>query len=179
MVFQQSVDSNIQLITLDDSISDDLFKLISNNINYLSEWLVWPKYTKSVKDTQQFIAKSIYDFNKGKSMNCCIQYKDSLVGAISFNTISESLKKVQLGYWISANHQGRGIVTKSCETLIHHAFYKMNIEKVEVSIATENTASRNICERLDFKLEGIIRNSENIHGKIVDHAVYGKYKNGI
>ena len=42
--------------------------------------------------------------------------------------------------------------------------------------ATENLASRAICERLGMKLEGIISNAENLNGRIVDHAIYGLHR---
>ena len=50
------------------------------------------------------------------------------------------------------------------------------MEKVEIEAAVENKLSRAVIERVGGTLEGIIKNAENLHGKIVDHAVYGVYK---
>lgn len=47
------------------------------------------------------------------------------------------------------------------------------MEKVEISAAVENAASRAVCERLGCELEGIITRNENLNGRIVDHAIYG------
>ena len=47
------------------------------------------------------------------------------------------------------------------------------MEKIQIHVATENIPSQKICERLGFHLEGTIKNSENLHGKIVDHNIYG------
>ncbi|MCP4970425.1 MAG: GNAT family N-acetyltransferase [Arcobacter sp.] len=54
----------------------------------------------------------------------------------------------------------------------------LKMEKVEISVAVENIKSRAVCKRLNMKLEGIISNSENINGKIVDHAIYSLHKKG-
>lgn len=50
------------------------------------------------------------------------------------------------------------------------------MDKIEISAATENLASRAVCERLGMKLEGIISNAENIDGRIVNHAVYSLHQ---
>lgn len=110
-------------------------------------------------------------------MNFAIEYFNEIVGVTGYNTIHKDLKKVEIGYWLSSKQQGKGIITRSCNKLIQYAFNELDIEKVQISVAAENIKSRNVCERLGFKLEGIIKNSEKLHDKIVDHAVYGLYKN--
>lgn len=47
---------------------------------------------------------------------------------------------------------------------------------MQISVAAENIKNRKVCEKLGLKLEGIIKNSEKLHDKIVDHAIYGMYK---
>lgn len=50
------------------------------------------------------------------------------------------------------------------------------MERVQISVATENVPSRNICKRLGFAFEGAISNSENLNGRIVAHAIYSLSK---
>ena len=83
------------------------------------------------------------------------------------------LKKVEMGYWVSEEYQGLGIITRSATTLIDMAFTDLGMLKVQISAAIENKASRKVCERLGLTLEGIITRAENINGRVVDHAVYG------
>lgn len=61
--------------------------------------------------------------------------------------------------------------------LITYAFDELKMEKVEISIAFKNYSSRSVCECLEFKGEGIITNSEDLHSKIVDHIIYDLYNN--
>ncbi|MFW1332146.1 GNAT family N-acetyltransferase, partial [Vibrio parahaemolyticus] len=70
-------------------------------------------------------------------------------------------------------HQGKGLVSKSVSKLIEMAFTELDMQKVEISAAVENQPSRKVCERLGFSLEGIITCSENLNGRVVDHAIYG------
>lgn len=176
MLFRQEVDSEINLIMLQESLAEKLFQLVDSDREYLNKWLPWVNHTKTVNDTKVFIKNSIVDFAEGKSMNLAIEYLNEIVGVTGYNTIYKDLKKVEIGYWLSSKQQGRGIITKSCTKLIQHAFNELDIEKVQISVAAENIKSRKVCEKLGFKLEGIIKNSEKLHDKIVDHAIYGMYK---
>ena len=171
------VDSEIELILVEASLASTLFELIDSDRDRLSKWLPWPPLNKSVQDTVSFIEKCKSDFDKGISMVCAIRYLGNIVGVVGYNKIDTSLKKAELGYWLSSSKQGRGIVTRASRYLIDYAFAKLDVERVQIAAAAENTASRKICERLGCGLEGIISNCENLHGKVVSHAIYGIGKN--
>ncbi|EHH2484467.1 GNAT family N-acetyltransferase [Vibrio parahaemolyticus] len=119
------------------------------------------------------IKRSLHDYAEGKSLVCAIFYAEKLVGNISFNSIDYDLEKVEIGYWLSSEYQGHGIVSKSVSKLVEIAFTDLNMQKVQISSAVENKPSRNVCERLGFRLEDIVTRSENLNGRIVDHAIYG------
>ena len=170
------VDSKINLVILNESLAENLFELVDSDREYLNIWLPWPPSIKKIEDTKLFIKNSIIDFTEGKAMVCAIEYQKKIVGVVSYNKILKSLKKVEIGYWLSSKYQGNGIITKSVEYLIKYAFDKLEMEKVQIAVATENQPSQKVCERLGLKSEGIIKNSENLHGKLVDHIIYGIYK---
>lgn len=176
MLFKLNVDSEIKLVFLTEALAEPLFTLVDSDRDHLTQWLPWPPHIKKVEDTSHFIKNSTIDFAEGRGMVCAIEYRGEVVGVISYNKILRSLKKVEIGYWLSSKHQGKGIITRSVEHLTRYAFDHLEMEKVEIAAASENRSSRRICERLGFKLEGIIKNAENLHGKLVDHAIYGIYK---
>ena len=94
------------------------------------------------------------------------------MGTAGFNYINTSLKKAEIGYWLSEQAQGSGIMTRACKTLIDMAFTELDLDKIEVPVAIGNTASRAVCERLGMHVEGTITNAENLNGRIVDHIYY-------
>ncbi|MGB7996305.1 MAG: GNAT family protein, partial [Photobacterium halotolerans] len=63
-----------------------------------------------------------------------------------------------------------------CRHLCRLAFDHFAMEKVVISAAVENTASRAVAERLGMKLEGVITRSENLNGRILDHAIYALHR---
>ncbi len=172
-MFKFEVDQDINLVFLHQAMAEDLYALVDANREYLGEWLPWVSETNSPDDTRLFIEQSIVSYSKGEESSCAIEYKGQIAGTIAYVKISELRKAVELGYWLSPHLQGYGIITRSCNSLIQYAFTEMKMQKVQTRVATENLASRKVCERLGCSLEGIITNAENINGRIVDMAMYG------
>lgn len=175
-MFRLFVDDELNLVFLEDSLASTLFGLIESDREYLGKWLFWVRNTNSVADVQAFIERSIEGFSKGRELVCAIEYRSNIVGIISYNRINPELKKVEIGYWLSENTQGQGIMSRCCQCLIDHAFSQMGMEKVEIHVATGNGSSRKLCERLGMTLEGVVSNAEKLHQGIVDHAIYGLQK---
>jgi len=153
--------------------AQELFDLVDNNRDILNPWMPWDPLSKTVDDIKKFIEGTLEWHKKKESMTFAIMYENSIVGVIGFNTIDSNLKKAILGYWLSKEYNGKGIMRKSCQRLIEYAFDALDVKKVEAYVANKNKKSRRVCENLGFNLEGIITNAQVLNGEIVDDAVYG------
>ena len=173
MLFKHKVDSDINLVFLHESLAEILFELVDKDREYLGKWMPWVDETKSAEDIKQWIARDLVRYAEGKGITCAIEFAEQIVGVISYNRIEPALRKVVIGYWLASEYQGQGIMTRACQHLINHAFEDFQVQKVEIAAATENFPSRNVCERLGLKLEGVITNAERVNDYIYDHAVYG------
>jgi ribosomal-protein-serine acetyltransferase len=96
-----------------------------------------------------------------------------MVGGIGFHSLNWSAQKVEIGYWLAASMQGKGLMTKATVALITYAFQELMLNKVEIHCATGNMRSRAIPERLGFTQEGVIREAEWLYDHYVDLVVYG------
>lgn len=172
-MFTLKIEKDLDLALVEPSFAKSYYEIVVNQRDYLSKWLTWPPHANSEDFFLSFIRKSLHDYADGKSLICAIVFSGRVVGNIGFNTISYKLKKVEIGYWLRRDYQGKGIVTKSVSKFISYAFNELKMEKIQISAAVDNSSSRKICERLGFKLEGVISNNENLNGQIVDHAIYG------
>ena len=170
------VDEEIQLCSVRESFAPVYVELVKENFDYLVNWLVWPPHFKTEKDFGHFIARCKKEHEKGEAITFGIMYKEKLVGNITYKYIDNELMKVEIGYWIAAKCQGKGIVTRSCARLVEYAFTDLNMDKVEMCVASENKPSRAVCERLGMTLEGIISNAECVQGRILNHAIYGLHR---
>lgn len=171
---QLRVDDDIQLELIEDRHAEALFQVIDDNREYLTQWLPFPPLTQSVSNVMAFILHSREGYQAGLRMVFVILYRERISGVISFNKIQQELSKAEIGYWLAESEQGQGIISCCCRRLITYAFEDLSLDKVEIRAASKNLPSRGVCERLGFELEGVISQSQNLHGKIIDHAVYGR-----
>jgi len=82
-------------------------------------------------------------------------------------------KSAAVAYFIGKDFQGRGIVTSSVSSVIGYGFGRLGLNRIELQCAAGNLASRRVAERLGFTLEGTLRQSEILHGAVVDVHVFG------
>lgn len=159
---------DIELRNFSVSDADSLFNLINKNRDYLEKWLPWLHSVKKAEDSRKKINEWTEKQKKGEGVNRGIWYKGELSGVVSFNFIDKENKKAEIGYWLDKDHQGKGIMTKSCELLMEFGFSKLNLHRIEISCA--------IAERLGFTKEGYFRQSGFLNGKFVDMNWYALLK---
>src|SRR5207253_4227507 len=100
-------------------------------------------------------------------------YKGEMAGQIEYNYIDWANRKTEIGYWLGASFQGKGLARESCRVLIDHAFNELKMNRVEMHCGVENTRSRKIPEKLGFREEGVIRQAGWLHDRFVDTVIYG------
>src|SRR5690606_11963780 len=101
-----------------------------------------------------------------------IRYQGQVAGIIGYKEIDRINNKLEVGYWLGEHFQGKGIMVRSCQALVQHAFAHMSINRVQFRVAVGNTKSSHIPKQLGFTLEGIMRDGEWLRGRFVDLEVY-------
>lgn len=167
------IDDDLTLRRLDERDATELFALVDKNRTYLRQWLPWLDSNTSVNETLQFIKAVRQQEESGLGFQTAIWFKGRIAGVIGFHPIDWMNKVVEIGYWLSEQHQGLGIVTKSCHALVNFAFDKYKLHRVQIRCATGNRKSCAIIERLGFMFEGIARGAEFLYDHFVDLYVYG------
>jgi len=171
-----TIDPEVSLKRLEMDDVTELFDLIQKNKNYLRQWMSWADSTKTPEDIKEFIQKTIDQFEKSLGPQFVIIVKKSIVGVIGFHPIDKANHIAEIGYWLTEDQQGNGIMTNCCKVLIKHAFENLNINRLQIPAAEHNTKSRSIPERLGLQFEGILRERENLYGNFVNHAMYSMLK---
>ncbi|WP_067727813.1 GNAT family N-acetyltransferase [Oceanobacillus damuensis] len=172
-MFIFEVDENIVLRQLKLQDANDLFQLTDYAREYLREWLPWVDSTRKPEDTLAFIDQTLKSAESKRALTAGIYFKGKLVGLISFNSIDWANRIGYIGYWLSPDYQGHGIVTSAARALTDYAFSTLELNRVDIRAAYENKKSRAIAERLGFTEEGKIRHAEWLYDHYVDHVIYG------
>lgn len=167
-----TLDEKLSLRMLRPNDADALFAVLEANRDYLRQWLSWLDTTTQVEHCRTFIMSTLEQCGKNNGYVCAILWEGALVGTIGYNHIEWDSRSSTLGYWLSQTHQGQGIVTRCCRTLIDYAFQEFKLNKVTIMVATENHKSRSIPERLGFQYDGILREAQWLYDHYIDHAIY-------
>lgn len=172
-MFIYDVDEEIRLRMLNTGDAISLFTLTDQSRAYLRQWLPWLDDTVTVNDSQKFIENSFQLYAEQKGVTAGIFYYGQLVGMAGYNNIDWQNKIAYIGYWLGADFQGRGIMTRVVKALVDYAFEQLLLKRVDIRAASENNRSRAIPERLGFIEEGKIRQAEWLYDHFVDHIIYG------
>ncbi|MGE7092079.1 GNAT family N-acetyltransferase [Lysinibacillus sp. NPDC048646] len=170
---QITIDQELSLRTVAVEDAQAVFALTDTSREYLREWLPWLDFTKEVADSMAYIESCIAGYEAKSSLSLVIIFRNQIVGIAGFNAINPSNKIAAIGYWLSKDAQGHGIMTKTVQALMLYAFEELQLNKVEIRAAAGNVKSRAIPERLNFTTEGTIRAAEWLYDHYVDHVIYG------
>ncbi len=171
-MFIHQVDESTTLAMVEMRDADELFELVDASRMYLREWLPWVDANVSVEDTKEFVNAAQQQYARGDGFQCCIRYRDKIVGILGLQQVDRFHKQTQIGYWLAEEYQGRGVMTACCRALVDFAFREYELHRVEIRAAVGNTKSCAIPERLGFTHEGTLRESEWVNDRFVDGAVY-------
>jgi ribosomal-protein-serine acetyltransferase len=171
------VDSNIELQQLKLFDSVDIFNMLDSQRDYFGIFLPFVEFTKNLEDTQCFVDSVLNAPEELFELVFTIRYKFEFVGIIGFKSTDKQNKKTEIGYWLSKDLQGKGIVSKSVKKLVDYAFSELSMNRIQIKLAVGNHKSKNIPERLGFMMEGIERDGELLTGGLfTDLCVYSKLK---
>ena len=172
-MFPFRLNGELSLELLDLRHAEELFRLTDANREHLRAWLPWVDLARSSEDTRAFIRQTRKQLADNNGFQTAIRERGALVGVIGHHAVNWANRSASLGYWLAKDAQGRGIMTAACRAFTSHAFKTMELNRVEIRCATENTKSRAIPERLRFTSEGTVRQAEWLYDHFVDHVVYG------
>ena len=150
-----------------------LFNLIDQNREHLSYWFHDVAKTKTVEDCEMDIREALERFSKGEAFQLGIWLDKVLVGALGARDISSLFCSAEIGYWLSGDHQGRGVMSKVCTYLCTYLFEERNLNRIEIRCSVKNSRSKAIPERLGFRLEGTLRQMGYTKDGLTDYLVYG------
>ncbi|MCW2966976.1 MAG: N-acetyltransferase [Solirubrobacteraceae bacterium] len=99
---------------------------------------------------------------------------DELLGAVSLLRVDAENRRAELGYWVAAEHRGRGVAVRAVALMAAWAFAERGLARLELHIDLENAASRRVAEKAGFAFEGVLRGYEEIKGRRVDVAMHAR-----
>ena len=106
--------------------------LLDQSKEILKEWLPFIDSNKSLADTETFIKSTMKQFSENNGFQAGIWSDDKIAGVIGFHQINWNNKSTSIGYWLGKGFEGKGLMTKSVNALVNHAFTELNLNEVDI-----------------------------------------------
>ena len=98
---------------------------------------------------------------------------EQLLGAITLDNIRRGpAQSGVLGYWTGQPYARHGYMRETIAALVHHAFERLDLSRIEAACLPENVASRGLLESSGFKYEGVAQSYLQINGRWRTHVLY-------
>ncbi|KRS16507.1 GNAT family N-acetyltransferase [Roseovarius indicus] len=100
-----------------------------------------------------------------------------LLGAITLDNIRRGpAQSGTLGYWVGAPYARQGYMREAIAGMVHHAFERLDLSRLEAACLPENQASRRLLEKCGFKYEGVAQSYLQINGRWRTHVLYASLR---
>ena len=144
------VDDIVYMMPLHVYHSEELNALLKANKTDILKWTTWRNTPESISDTRELIRNFELQKVKGESLTLGVWISKVLAALITVYSTDWKESSAYLGYWVSPDHRGRGLATRSCNGLISTLFNMDIFEKVFIKCEQKNYPSQRVAQKLDF-----------------------------
>lgn len=169
-----AVNDDIELHSVNERFVGDVFSLVQRNKSWLQKAMNWPQYVVSEDDTRKTLQGNYVLHHKGYAKMFMILYRGELAGVFSFNQIVPTDKTAYIGYWLSEDRQGKGIVSAVIEAAIGKYAGEGTVRRFVIKCIVTNRASNRVAQRNGFTLEGCLKQAEFLNDEFHDQNIYGR-----
>ncbi|WP_064092797.1 GNAT family N-acetyltransferase [Rossellomorea aquimaris] len=101
---------------------------------------------------------------------------NSLIGTCGFHGISKPYKRCEIGYDLSPEYWGKGIMGEALKPVLTYLFSTKEMNRIGATIVPHNKASSRVVEKLGFQQEGLLREYILQDGTMYDAYMYSILK---
>jgi ribosomal-protein-serine acetyltransferase len=157
---------------LEEADAPELYALIAAHREHLARWMPWAA-GQDLTGNERFIAEAEEQLARDDGFQAKVAPEGEILGVVGFHSVDWINRNTSIGYWLAEDAQGKGTMTEVVRALLDQAFYEWDLHRVEIHCAPENRRSRAIPERLGFREEARLRETELVGGSYLDSVVYG------
>ena len=172
-------DGAVSLRPYRKSDAKELYKAVRESIVEMSPWLSFAHADYSIKETRDWLKTKPGDWKKGLAYDFAIidSRNGSYLGGCGLNRIDYANRCANLGYWVRKSRAGQGAATKATLLLARWGFKELELNRIEIMVATPNKRSQRVAEKVGAQREGVLRKRivvwENVYDAVMFSLVPG------
>lgn len=135
-------------------------------------------YPYTIKHARDFIKKSRKKLKAQSGFAFAIVLKEinKPVGCVDLIEISKRHRRGEIGYWLGRHYRQKGYMGEALQIMLKFCFNRLKLNRVEITCAKENFASKRTIENSGAKFEGMLRKRNFSGNKFHDVMMYGLLK---
>jgi RimJ/RimL family protein N-acetyltransferase len=90
---------------------------------------------------------------------------DTFLGGCGLTQLHATHRFANLYYWVRSSQVRRGVATTATRLLAAWGFTHVNLHRIEIVVALENTASLRVAQKAGASREGVLRNRIWVHDR--------------
>jgi [ribosomal protein S5]-alanine N-acetyltransferase len=96
-----------------------------------------------------------------------------IAGTIALsNVVHAAFRNANVGYWVDASRNGRGLASGAVAAVVEHAFGELGLHRLEAGTLVDNVASQRVLEKNRFVRIGLAPRYLHIAGAWRDHLLF-------
>jgi RimJ/RimL family protein N-acetyltransferase len=154
--------------------TDEVYQAAFTSRSELARWTDWCHEDYQRHETADFIAAqpSAWSAGQGYAFGIWDAATGHFLGGTGLNNFNAAYQFANLGYWVRSDATGRGVASAAARCLARWAFSEFELVRLEIVVATGNTASQRVAEKAGALREGILRNRITLHNQPLDAVMF-------
>lgn len=163
----------LRKVTLEDI--EDMYLYCSNE--EVSKYVTWNTHA-TISDTKDFVELIMNKYENKQISPWGIEYKENgkFIGTVDFVWWKPNHKTAEIGYVLSKDYWGKGLMTEVVKEIIKFGFEEMDLVRIQARCLVENIGSARVMEKTGMSFEGVIRKGIFAKGKHHDLKMYSILK---
>jgi [ribosomal protein S5]-alanine N-acetyltransferase len=161
-------------VTLRPVRETDLDRLYDASLDLTSRGPYYPLAVRSeVALRKEFAEHGFWDADRDRGTLLIEDLEGQVCGEIDFFRPVAYWDAVELSYQLhDPAYGGRGYTTEAVQLLVDYLFAARRVERLQLAIVPENSASRRVAEKCGFREEGTARRAFFVGGRHHDLVLY-------
>jgi len=160
-------------------ITMDHLEFVYNHFSnpLVAEFLLDEPPLSNIAEAREII--EFYQQPETKSLNrwvISLKTNGQPVGTCGFHKWSKRDFHAEIGYDLSPDFWGQGIMSEALRAAIQHGFERMGLNRIEAFVYPQNHRSLQLLKKLGFQIEGLLRDYNYLNGIFYDHNILSLLK---
>lgn len=177
MIYLEHIDSKINLDTqrlvLRKPIAQDLEDIFEYAKDEDVARFTRFKPHKTLQDAKMFLQVVKQQHQNKTALTLLLELKENkkVIGSISFMNISFDNERSEIGFALSKNYWGKGLMSEAIEKLLEFGFKKIKFNRIEAFCNIENLRSARLLNTFMQK-EGSLKQRDKIKDRFCSFNIY-------